>query len=112
MTNLEFVIQAFGLDSTDPVHIDALDEAIVKANRFREFMDRQDAALIDDARLWVGRFTGLPESRARTYPLPMTDPRELSDVDLVAAYQRTDGEPGNAEADAMAAEIQRRNLDL
>jgi hypothetical protein len=42
----------------------------------------------------------------------MIDPRELSDADLVAQYQRTNGEPGNAEADALLAEIERRNLDL
>ena len=42
----------------------------------------------------------------------MIAPRELSDADLVAAYQRTDGEPGNAEADALAAEIERRGLDI
>jgi hypothetical protein len=42
----------------------------------------------------------------------MIDPRELSDRDLLAAYQRTNGEPGNAEADALLAEIERRNLDL
>ncbi|WP_269450413.1 hypothetical protein [Sphingomonas sp. CCH5-D11] len=36
----------------------------------------------------------------------------LSDRDLVAAYQRTTGEPGDAEADALLAEIARRNLDL
>jgi hypothetical protein len=36
----------------------------------------------------------------------------LSDRDLVAAYQRTTGEPGDAEADALLAEIERRNLDL
>lgn len=36
----------------------------------------------------------------------------LSDRDLVAAYQRTSGEPGDAEADALLAEIARRELDL
>jgi hypothetical protein len=39
-------------------------------------------------------------------------PFGLSDADLLAAYQRTDGEPGNPEADALAAEIKRRNLNL
>ncbi|MES3054885.1 hypothetical protein O6V14_04515 [Sphingomonas faeni] len=34
------------------------------------------------------------------------------DADLVAAYQRTDGEPGNAEAAALVAEIERRGLDI
>ena len=33
-----------------------------------------------------------------------------SDADLIAAYQRTDGEPGNPEADALAAEMERRGL--
>jgi hypothetical protein len=42
----------------------------------------------------------------------MIDPRELLDADLIAAYQRTNGEPGNAEADALLAEIQARNLDI
>lgn len=36
----------------------------------------------------------------------------LSDRVLVAAYQRTTGEPGDAEADALLAEIERRGLDL
>lgn len=36
----------------------------------------------------------------------------LLDAELVAAYQRTDGEPGNPEADALLAEIERRGLDL
>lgn len=35
--------------------------------------------------------------------------RELSDKDLLAAYQRTDGEC--AEADVLCAEIERRGLD-
>jgi hypothetical protein len=34
------------------------------------------------------------------------------DADLLAAYQRTNGEPTNAEANALLAEIERRNLDL
>ena len=29
----------------------------------------------------------------------MTDPKDLSDSDLLAAYQRTTGEPGDADAD-------------
>jgi hypothetical protein len=37
---------------------------------------------------------------------------DLSDADLLAAYQRTNGEPGNAEADALLAEIERRGLDV
>lgn len=42
----------------------------------------------------------------------MTDPTSLSDTDLLAAYQRTTGEPGDPEADALAAEIERRGLDV
>lgn len=38
--------------------------------------------------------------------------RLLPDHDLVRAYERTDGEPGNPEADALLAEIERRNLGL
>lgn len=36
---------------------------------------------------------------------------ELSDADLLAAYQRTAGEVGDPIADALAAEIERRKLD-
>jgi hypothetical protein len=36
-------------------------------------------------------------------------PRE--DKDLLAAYQRTTGEPDNPEADALLREIERRHLD-
>ena len=46
---------------------------------------------------------------------PPIDPETaaaMSDKDLQAAYQRTDGEVGNPEADALAAEIERRELDL
>lgn len=39
-------------------------------------------------------------------------PTGVSDTALLAAYQRTDGEPGNPEADALAAEIERRGLDI
>jgi hypothetical protein len=39
-------------------------------------------------------------------------PADMNDADLIAAYQRTDGEPGNPEADALLAEIERRQLDL
>ena len=42
----------------------------------------------------------------------MTDPQTLSDEDLLAAYEATTAEPGNAEADALLAEIERRNLDI
>jgi hypothetical protein len=37
--------------------------------------------------------------------------RELSDAELQARYQRTSGEVGEPEADALAAEIERRELD-
>lgn len=37
---------------------------------------------------------------------------KLSDAALVAAYQRTDGEPGDPEPDALLTEIERRGLDL
>jgi hypothetical protein len=39
-------------------------------------------------------------------------PADMTDRALLAAYQRTNGEPGNAEADAMLAEIERRDLDI
>lgn len=35
-----------------------------------------------------------------------------SDGDLLQAYQRTSGSPGDREADALLAEIGRRNLDV
>lgn len=44
-----------------------------------------------------------------------TDPEfiaTLSDADLLAAYQRTTGEPEDAEAEALLSEIQRRELDI
>jgi hypothetical protein len=37
--------------------------------------------------------------------------RAMDDRDLRVAYERTDGEPGNPEADALLAEIKRRGLD-
>jgi hypothetical protein len=37
---------------------------------------------------------------------------DMTDSELLAAYQRTNGEPGNVEADALLAEIERRNLDI
>lgn len=40
------------------------------------------------------------------------DPKALSDADLRRAYLETDGEPGDPVADALLAEIQRRNLDI
>jgi len=36
----------------------------------------------------------------------------MADADLLRAYQRTDGVPGNPAADALLAEIERRGLDL
>jgi len=38
--------------------------------------------------------------------------KAMSDEDLLTAYQRTSGEPGDVSADALVAEIQRRNLDI
>ena len=40
------------------------------------------------------------------------DPVEISDAELLAEYQRTDGEPGNQEVGAILAEIERRGLDI
>jgi hypothetical protein len=40
------------------------------------------------------------------------DPATWPDEALLAAYQRTDGEPGNLEAEALQSEIERRGLDL
>ena len=36
----------------------------------------------------------------------------MADADLLRAYQRTDGVPGNPVADVILAEIERRNLDV
>jgi hypothetical protein len=38
--------------------------------------------------------------------------KAMSDEDLLAAYQRTSGEPGDVSADALIAEISRRHLDI
>jgi hypothetical protein len=38
--------------------------------------------------------------------------KAMTDAALLAAYQRTEGEPGNPEADALLAEIKRRELDV
>ena len=36
----------------------------------------------------------------------------MSDAELVDAYQKTDGEPGDPVADALCQEIERRGLDI
>ncbi len=38
--------------------------------------------------------------------------RAMSNADLLAACQRTSDEPGDVNADALLAEILRRNLDI
>jgi hypothetical protein len=43
---------------------------------------------------------------------PATPPQQLSDEELVEDYQETGGEAGDDRADADAAEIERRGLDL
>ena len=43
-------------------------------------------------------------------PPTMTEPTTLTDAELLAAFQRTDGE--SAEAEALLAEVQRRHLDI
>jgi len=45
-------------------------------------------------------------------PAATRDPKDLSDEDLRRAYLATDGEPGEPVADALAAEIERRHLDI
>ena len=55
MTNLEFAMKAFGLDKNDPVHIEALNEARVSANRLREFMERQESAFLSSVKMWAER---------------------------------------------------------
>lgn len=42
----------------------------------------------------------------------LPDPAALSDEELLRAYQRTTGEPGDVEADLLLTEIERRNLDV
>jgi len=39
------------------------------------------------------------------------DPHEMTDAELLRAYQRTSGEPGDPVADALEKEIERRQLD-
>jgi len=38
--------------------------------------------------------------------------RAFSDEEVVAAYERTNGEPDNKEAEMLLAEIERRGLDV
>jgi len=40
------------------------------------------------------------------------DPSTLSDRDLTARYEMTDGDPEDPEAEALLSEIKRRGLDL
>ena len=42
---------------------------------------------------------------------PNDDPVEVSDAELVAKFQITDGKPGDPALEAILAEIQRRGLD-
>jgi hypothetical protein len=44
---------------------------------------------------------------------PINDaPADLCDRDLLAAYQRTNGAPGDPEVEAIIAEIENRGLDI
>lgn len=43
---------------------------------------------------------------------PAPEAAELSDADLLREYQETGGEPGDPVADALIAEIERRQLDI
>lgn len=52
------------------------------------------------------------EVRCVTDAKSTPEPAELSDADLLREYQKTDGEPGNPVADALIAEIERRQLDI
>ncbi len=46
-------------------------------------------------------------------PLKLNDdPDEVSDADLLAEYQRTSGEPGEPDVEAILAEIKCRGLDI
>lgn len=44
--------------------------------------------------------------------IEQADLARLSDAELVAAYLATNGEPGDHEADALSAELERRGLDF
>jgi hypothetical protein len=50
---------------------------------------------------WISEPT--PEEKAAAY---------MTDAFLIRAYQRTTGDPGYPEADALLAEIERRGLDV
>lgn len=54
-----------------------------------------------------GDGTSITETRAEIAGIEA----KWSNADLLRAYQRTDGEPGDPEADALLAEIERRGLD-
>jgi hypothetical protein len=54
-----------------------------------------------------------PRTMAQPDPPELNDdPVEVSDSDLLAEYQRSGGEPGDPEVEAIATEIQRRNLNF
>lgn len=40
------------------------------------------------------------------------DPVEVSDAELIAEYQATDGDPGDPDIEAIVLEIERRGLDI
>lgn len=49
----------------------------------------------------------------RPVSLPLNDdPAAMTDRELIASYQRTGGEPGDPEAEAILAEIERRGFDI
>lgn len=43
---------------------------------------------------------------------PTQKPSEMADAELLRAYQQTTGRPNDMIANALLAEIQRRNLDI
>lgn len=54
-----------------------------------------------------------PRTMAQPDPPELNDdPVEVSDSDLLAEYQRSGGEPGDPEVEAIVTEIQRRNLNF
>lgn len=55
---------------------------------------------------------GLREERTLEYSLLMVDLRTVSDAELIRAYLESNGEPGDPEGDALAAELERRGLDI